>query len=564
MRIDARFFGLLFGFAALAAAPAAAQPAVAPLDADDPLAAREWAQDFFFSDRGVVLDEDLSPEDIDSAPLKAIQVGYRSVHGDNAILLLWRERAGDPQTPISIVIDGVPAGAVPPLPPAERPGTNYALLSGVPSSTALTPDYLIEALYSAQSVGFARQSALESYPMGTEFTPTCAQSAGPGGACLLTICWINPGPPTSGFEVTVGGEFQTYLEEPFPGTLNEETVAIAAPGAYSVRVTSIIVGGDPDPSRAADDPEGRFYEFSGSFRGPPREISCNVTCGDAPPPPPRNVLARQTAYAAGAANAALVSWEPGAGACAGTVRIDVDGARRGSAPLEAQAFEVDGLSLGEHVIEASMVCDGGGESSKAAARVRLLAESPHQDPIAGALSCGRDAEGGVAIEWSNAAPSKWIDIHAGGPELRYRGTVAGWQVTSLQVGGVAPGGGVWLRFVLDLDGFLYGSPLQGCSFRPRYIPGVCDGGGESPSVSSAVAALRYLFQRGDAPPCLAACDANGDLQLDVSDVVRVLVYLFAGGGPPVGWQDPDAGRPTPICVSAGAEADCERAHASCE
>ena len=56
--------------------------------------------------------------------------------------------------------------------------------------------------------------------------------------------------------------------------------------------------------------------------------------------------------------------------------------------------------------------------------------------------------------------------------------------------------------------------------------------------------LLYLFRDG-ALGCLEAADANDDGSIDVSDAVRVLLYLYAGRGPlPAPFPAADAD-PTP-------------------
>ena len=50
-------------------------------------------------------------------------------------------------------------------------------------------------------------------------------------------------------------------------------------------------------------------------------------------------------------------------------------------------------------------------------------------------------------------------------------------------------------------------------------------------LSDAIALLRYLFERGIAPGCEKAADANDDGKLNITDAVRILLYLFAGGVP---------------------------------
>ena len=67
-----------------------------------------------------------------------------------------------------------------------------------------------------------------------------------------------------------------------------------------------------------------------------------------------------------------------------------------------------------------------------------------------------------------------------------------------------------------------------------FIRGDCDGDGVACSGTvEALALLFWLFQGAQAPPCVAACDANGVGGVDVTDVVYGLNFCFRGTRPPV-------------------------------
>lgn len=51
-------------------------------------------------------------------------------------------------------------------------------------------------------------------------------------------------------------------------------------------------------------------------------------------------------------------------------------------------------------------------------------------------------------------------------------------------------------------------------------------------LSDAIFSLRYLFQGGDAPPCLDALDSNDSGMIDISDPAHTLRHLFQGAGAP--------------------------------
>lgn len=59
------------------------------------------------------------------------------------------------------------------------------------------------------------------------------------------------------------------------------------------------------------------------------------------------------------------------------------------------------------------------------------------------------------------------------------------------------------------------------------------------NVSDAVRVLNFLFVSPEAPPCLAACDADASGTLNITDGVYVLAFLFLGGPAPP--------RPGPTC-----------------
>lgn len=69
----------------------------------------------------------------------------------------------------------------------------------------------------------------------------------------------------------------------------------------------------------------------------------------------------------------------------------------------------------------------------------------------------------------------------------------------------------------------------------EFVRGDCNGDGEvTGSITDALFGLRFLFI-GDVarPPCLAACDANGDGDFSsVTDAIYTLNFNFRGGPPP--------------------------------
>jgi YVTN family beta-propeller protein len=64
--------------------------------------------------------------------------------------------------------------------------------------------------------------------------------------------------------------------------------------------------------------------------------------------------------------------------------------------------------------------------------------------------------------------------------------------------------------------------------------GDCNGDGIASNISDPVFLLSFNFSGTEPPPCLAACDANGDGGVlgQVSDAIYLLNFLFLGGAPP--------------------------------
>ena len=69
------------------------------------------------------------------------------------------------------------------------------------------------------------------------------------------------------------------------------------------------------------------------------------------------------------------------------------------------------------------------------------------------------------------------------------------------------------------------------------------------NISDAVCILNWLFLGGSEPGCVAATNTNGDEAVDISDPVYLLGFLFFGGPPPV--------EPFPDCGTSDLETDRE-------
>jgi hypothetical protein len=101
--------------------------------------------------------------------------------------------------------------------------------------------------------------------------------------------------------------------------------------------------------------------------------------------------------------------------------------------------------------------------------------------------------------------------------------------------------------------FSISATLSAAWVHAPFIRGDANRNGEV-DVSDAVAMLDYLFQGssnldGD---CLAAADANADQALDISDPIFILNYLFLGG------TEPPAPFPAEGLASEESVLDCQK------
>ena len=103
------------------------------------------------------------------------------------------------------------------------------------------------------------------------------------------------------------------------------------------------------------------------------------------------------------------------------------------------------------------------------------------------------------------------------------------------------------RFPIDLsvasDGSLYGMTHQstqdrnGVIFRlvptsaSRFLRGECNDDGEV-DLSDAVCILEWLFSGAAVPGCVAATNVNGDGETNIVDAIYLLSSLFLGGAAP--------------------------------
>jgi hypothetical protein len=84
---------------------------------------------------------------------------------------------------------------------------------------------------------------------------------------------------------------------------------------------------------------------------------------------------------------------------------------------------------------------------------------------------------------------------------------------------------------------------------PHFLRGDSNADGEV-DISDGMHTLVWLFLGGREPACLEAANANGSTQVNLADPVYTFNFLFAGGAPPP--------FPYPFCAVSSAPVGCER------
>jgi hypothetical protein len=88
-----------------------------------------------------------------------------------------------------------------------------------------------------------------------------------------------------------------------------------------------------------------------------------------------------------------------------------------------------------------------------------------------------------------------------------------------------------------------------------FVRGDCNADGEV-NITDGVFLLGFLFLGGEAPGCREACNPDGGTELNISDGITILNFLFLGGPAPVA--------PHPGCgPDTTAEVTCETPHSGC-
>ncbi|MBI4606785.1 MAG: hypothetical protein HY721_32880 [Planctomycetes bacterium] len=89
----------------------------------------------------------------------------------------------------------------------------------------------------------------------------------------------------------------------------------------------------------------------------------------------------------------------------------------------------------------------------------------------------------------------------------------------------------FIRFRAGGAGNVARADVSVAASRGDFLRGDCNGDGDL-DISDPVWHLNYLFRGGPAPPCDEACNANFDASLDISDPIYTINSEFLGGPPP--------------------------------
>jgi ELWxxDGT repeat protein len=169
------------------------------------------------------------------------------------------------------------------------------------------------------------------------------------------------------------------------------------------------------------------------------------------------------------------------------------------------------------------------------------------------LDCHR-VPAGVTLTWTNRASDyDAIEIRRDG------GLLASLPGDSESFTDTSVAASVYSYAVTSLYAGVPALSSPGCTVETMstlFVRGETNADGEV-DLSDAVATLKYLFTGGTTPGCLDAADADDNDVVDMSDAIRLLKYLFGGLAPPPA--------PFPDCSSEPDPDDglsCER-HVPC-
>lgn len=475
----------------------------------------------------------------DVSAMDVIQVAYKGTTGD--VLIIWRETTENTEG-VNILQDGVLLGNVPGLPADQLPRTNGVTVNDVPVGVHV---YRIEG---GGTSAEKSQEVVAAQPFADPSALTCETGdfrEPENGTCQMAVTWTVTGIAPSVYAFLFDGTQIGNLD----GADREATVNGVPPGNHCAMLI------------------GFLFTPQGNYRGSRVESCCDIACEDTSCDPLGNLLICQVEYGPTAADNLLrVEWDNGELPYAAGVTGYIDGAAAGTLPGDAEAAFVRNLAAGQHTIGVEGNCAASGKTPILEDMFEVLGETPTTNPVSGPLVCQFDPAGpSTVVTWTPDEPSAFVDVYvmrAPDPPVLI-GRVGGGS-TGVRINNTMETDVVSLQFFRYENDFCYGSRLIACGEGVLYIQGVCDGVGTSPQIGSAIFGLSYLFQSGGAPPCVQACDTDGDGNVVITDMVLILNFLFQGGPAPSLWVDSNGDSiPDPVCTQAGPADDCAVGNAGC-
>jgi hypothetical protein len=475
----------------------------------------------------------------DVSLVDTVQTTYETTMGD--VLVIWRETTENVEG-VNVFQDGNLLGNVPGLPADQLPRTRAVLVEDVAVGVHV---YRVEG---GGTSGEKSQDVVAAQPFADPSALACTTGDfrdPENGTCQMEASWTVNGAAPTEYALLFDGTQIGNLD----GAERDATINGVPPGNHCISLV------------------GFLFSPQGGYRGASVESCCDIACEDTSCDPLGNLLICQVEYGPTAAeNLLRLEWDNGELPYAAGVTGYIDGAAAGTLPGDAEGAFVRNLTAGSHTIGVEGDCAANGKTPILEEMFAVLDETPHTSPISGSLVCTFDPAGpSTTVTWTPDEASAFVDVYVtrapDGPA--FVGSVSA-NPPGVRVNGTRETDVVGLQFFRFENDFCYGSDLISCGDGAKYIQGVCDGVGGTPQIGSAVFGLRYLFQSGDTPPCVKACDTDGDGNVVITDMVIILNFLFTGGPAPSLWVDSNGDSiPDPVCTQAGAADDCVTGSADC-
>jgi hypothetical protein len=476
----------------------------------------------------------------DVTALEVIQIEYGGPEG-NVLLLIWDEATENTEG-VNVFQDGNLLGNVPGLPADQLPGTQAIRLTEAPLGVHM---YRVEGEGTSSEKS---QEVVAAQPFADPTAVACEKGdfRNPeNGTCEIRASWSHAGTAATTFAILVDTVFLGEID----GSSRDVDINGAAPGNHCVGVI------------------GFLYTPQGNYRGATVESCCEIVCEDMPCDPLGNLLICQIEYGAvPSENLLLVEWDNGEIPYVSVAGF-IDNNPAGTLTGDSEAAVVGNLAAGMHTIGLEGDCAANGKTPRLEGMFNVLSETPHRNPVSGALVCTFDSAGpSTLVTWTLGDPSAFIDVFVTRePDTFYLGRLNG-GATGVRVTNTVETDVISLQFFTFVDEMCYGSEIIACGDAAGvfYIQGVCDGVGSTPQLASAVFGLQHLFLSGEAPPCMKACDADGNGSVVLGDMVLILNFLFQGGVAPSLWVDSNGDTiADPVCTQAAPEDDCAVGNQAC-